>query len=145
MTGIVAPGEGHLLSARGSVMAFKAVAAQTGGDFSLMERTAPPGGRIPPAHRHMSCSEAFFVLEGAVTFWLDGAEVTGGPGDFLLVPRGSAHTFGNQSADPARLLVLHAPAMDAYFEELHQLWSADQPPELSAERELMSRYGMEPA
>ena len=29
---VVGPGEGHLLTARGSVMAFKAVAAQTGGD-----------------------------------------------------------------------------------------------------------------
>ena len=26
-------------------MAFKAIAAQTGGDFSLMERTVPPRGR----------------------------------------------------------------------------------------------------
>jgi len=41
--GVVGPGQGHQLTARGSVMAFKAVAAQTGGDFSLMERTLPPG------------------------------------------------------------------------------------------------------
>jgi hypothetical protein len=61
------------------------------------------------------------------------------------VPRGAAHTFGNQGAEPARLLVLHAPAMDAYFEELHKLWSAGKPPSRETERELMSRYGMEPA
>jgi hypothetical protein len=41
--------------------------------------------------------------------------------------------------------VLHAPAMDAYFEELHLLWSGAAPPSTEAERELMSRYGMEPA
>ena len=69
----------------------------------------------------------------------------GGAGDFLLVPRGAAHTFGNGGSEPARLLVLHAPAMDAYFEELHKLWSAGEPPSREAERELMSRYGMEPA
>ncbi len=45
MTGIVPSGQGHLLTARGNVLAFKAVAAQTGGDFSLMERTVPPGAR----------------------------------------------------------------------------------------------------
>jgi len=115
MTDIVPPGQGHLLTARGNVMAFKAVA------------------------------EAFFVLEGTITFRLDDTELTGGAGDFLLVPRGAAHTFGNGGETPARLLVLHAPAMDAYFEELHQLWSSDQPPSREAERELMSRYGMEPA
>ena len=145
MTGIVPSGQGRLLTARGNVMAFKAVAAQTGGDFSLMERTVPPGGRIPPAHRHTNCSEAYFVLEGTVAFWLDGESLSGGPGDFLLVPRGAAHTFGNQGSEPARLLVLHAPAMDAYFEELHQLWASGQAPSREAEVELMSRYGMEPA
>jgi len=142
---MLGPGEGHLLTARGSVMAFKAVAAQTGGDFSLMERTLPPGGRRPPPHRHVNCSEAFFVLDGQISFVLDGAGLTGGPGDFLLVPRGAAHTFGNASEEPARLLVLHAPAMDAYFEELHRLWASGQPPATEEERALMARFGMEPA
>jgi mannose-6-phosphate isomerase-like protein (cupin superfamily) len=145
MTGIVPPGQGRLLTARGNVMAFKAVADQTSGDFSLMERTVPAGARTPPPHRHVTCSEAFFVLDGTVTFWLDDAELTGGAGDFLLVPRGASHTFGNHGDGPARLLVLHAPAMDAYFEELHQLWSSGEAPSREAERELMSRYGMEPA
>ena len=142
MTSIVPSGQGHLLTARGNVMAFKAVADQTGGDFSLMERTVPPGARTPPPHRHVNCSEAFFVLDGTITFRLDDAELTGGAGDFLLVPRGAAHTFGNSSDSPARLLVLHAPAMDAYFEELHQLWACGEPPSREAEVELMSRYGM---
>jgi hypothetical protein len=112
MTGIVPSGQGRQLTARGNVMAFKAVAAQTGGDFSLMERTVPPGARTPPPHRHVNCSEAFFVLDGTITFWL---------------------------------VVLHAPAMDAYFAELDALWAGPEPPSREAERELMSRYGMEPA
>jgi hypothetical protein len=69
----------------------------------------------------------------------------GGPEDFLLVPRGAAHTFGNSSDAPARLLVLHAPAMDAYFAELDEMWSRDNPPTPEEERALMSRHGMEPA
>ena len=84
------------------------------------------------------------MLDGTVTFWLDDAEMAGRAGDFLLVPRGASHTFGNQGDGPARLLVLHAPAMDAYFEELHELWSSDQPPSRDAELALMSRYGMQP-
>jgi len=132
MTGIVPSGQGHLLTARGNVLAFKAVADQT-------------SARTPPPHRHVTCSEAFFVLSGTITFRLDDAELAGGAGDFLLVPRGAAHTFGNQGREPARLLVLHAPAMDAYFEELHQLWASGQAPSREAEVELMSRYGMEPA
>src|SRR5688500_8818943 len=38
--------------ARGSRMWFKATADTTGGRFSLMERSLPAGGRMPPPHRH---------------------------------------------------------------------------------------------
>ena len=141
---IVAAGEGKVVSARGSVMAFKAIAAQTDGDFSLMERTVPPRGRRPLPHRHVNCSEAFWVLDGTITFVLDGAEQRGGRDDFLLVPRGASHTFGNDGEEPARLLVLHAPAMDAYFAALDALWSGEAPPAPEQERALMARYGMEP-
>ena len=44
-------GEGLRREARGSEMWFKATASGTDGRFSLMERTLPPGGRMPPAHR----------------------------------------------------------------------------------------------
>jgi mannose-6-phosphate isomerase-like protein (cupin superfamily) len=142
---VLGPGEGNVLSARGSLMAFKATARQTSGDFSLMERTLPPGGRRPPAHRHTTCSEAFFVLDGAVGVELAGAVLTAQSGDFVLIPRGAAHTFGNIGVGEARLLVLHAPAMDAYFAELHELWAGDEPPSVDQEREVQSRYGMEPA
>jgi mannose-6-phosphate isomerase-like protein (cupin superfamily) len=142
---VLGPGEGLLLTARGSVMAFKAVAEQTDGDFSLMERTLPAGGRRPLPHRHTNCSEAFFILEGTVIVELSGAAVAAGPGDFVMVSRGQAHTFGNAWDMPARLLVLHAPAMDTYFRELHDLWSAEEQPSPEQERDLMRRHGMNPA
>ena len=142
---IVAAGKGKILGARGSVMAFKAIAAQTGGDFSLMERTVPPRGRRPLPHRHVTSSEAFWVLDGTITFVLDGVEARGERDDFLLVPRGAAHTFGNDGDETARLLVLHVPAMDAYFADLDALWSSDTPPTQEEERALMARHGMEPA
>jgi mannose-6-phosphate isomerase-like protein (cupin superfamily) len=143
-TSIVSTGKGKVVTARGSVMAFKAIAAQTDGDFSLMERTVPPRGRRPLPHRHVNCSEAFWVLDGTITFVVDGAEQRGGPDDFLLVPRGASHTFGNDGDEPARLLVMHAPAADAYFVELEALWSKETPPTPDEERALMARHGMEP-
>lgn len=132
-------------TARGSVMFFKAVAEQDGGDFSLMERTLPPGGRRPPPHRHTNCSEAYFVLDGVVSVVVDGEELAVGPEGFVLVPRGTAHTFGNSAERHARLLVIHAPAMDAYFAALHGLWNGDQAPSPEEERALMARFGMDPA
>jgi mannose-6-phosphate isomerase-like protein (cupin superfamily) len=124
-------------------MFFKAVAELDNGDLSLMERTLPAGGRRPPAHRHTNCSEAYFVLDGVVLVIVEDDELTLGPEDFLLVPRGTAHTFGNGGDEEARLLVIHAPAMDAYFAGLHDLWSRDEPPTTDEERALMARFGME--
>jgi hypothetical protein len=72
--------------------------------------------------------EAYFVLDGYFTFVLDGRTTTHGPETFVLVPAGAAHTFGNTSDAPARLLVIHAPALDGYFAELEQLWAGDQAP-----------------
>jgi quercetin dioxygenase-like cupin family protein len=51
-----------------------------------------------------------------------------GPEGFVLVPRGTVHAFGNAADRPARLLVIHAPAMDAYFAALHDLWNQGEPP-----------------
>lgn len=146
MNEVLGPGDGvRTYEARGSVMAFKAVGELDGGDFSLMERTLPPRGRRPPAHRHANCSEAFYVLEGEVVVEVEGRTHHLGREEFLLVARGESHTVGNDGDGPSRLLVLHAPAMDRYFAELHDLWHHDAPPTPDDERRLMARFGMSPA
>ncbi len=138
------PDEGKVLSARGSMMFFKATCASTNGAFSFMERTLQPGGRKPPPHIHTNCEEAFYVLDGEIEFSLGDETVFGRPGSFVHVPGGVSHTFGNAAQVPSRLLIIHAPAMDAYFEELQTLWSGQHPPTPEDERALMKRHGMEP-
>ena len=142
---VLEPGQGTVLNARGSAMFFKATRSSTNGAFSLMERTLPPGGRKPPPHIHTNCEEAFYVLDGEVESTLGETTAVGRPDTFVLVPGGVAHTFGNAGTTQARLLVIHAPAMDAYFEELQALWSSAVPPSREEEMELMQRHGMEPA
>ncbi len=142
---VFGPGEGHRQEARGSVMHFKARSVTTGGRFSLMERTLPPGGRMPPPHTHPDCDEGYFVLNGRVTFVLGATERAEGPETFVHVPGGTAHTFGNRSDEPARLLVFHSPALDGYFVELDVLWGGAVPPTPEEERALMARHGMQPA
>jgi mannose-6-phosphate isomerase-like protein (cupin superfamily) len=144
MIEVLGPGEGRKrYTARGSVMFFKALAEQDDGDMSLMERTLPPGGRRPPPHRHTNCSEAYFVLDGVITVTIEDEELAVGREGFILVPRGTVHTFGNGGQNEARLLVIHAPAMDAYFAGLHELWNRAEPPTRDEERALMARFGME--
>jgi quercetin dioxygenase-like cupin family protein len=141
--------EGTEVTARGSRMLFKAVAETTGGAFSLMERVLPPGGRPPPAHTHPQATEAFYLLAGVLEFRLgtgpDEERVPVGAGGFVLVPGDVAHTFANAGPDDVRLLILHAPALDGYFRDLHDLWLAPTPPTPAEERALMLRHGLVPA
>jgi quercetin dioxygenase-like cupin family protein len=142
---VLPPEDGEPLTIRGgSTLLFKAVAATTGGSFSLHERRIPAGGRRPPAHTHPDRVEAFWVLDGEAEFELDGRQRRAGAGSFVLVPGGVAHTFGATETAPAHVLVLHAPALDDYFRELHELWSGELPPAGEDELTLMRRHGMEP-
>lgn len=141
---VVPPDGGEQLAARGSVLLFKATAASTGGAFSLHERRVLAGGRRPPAHAHPDRVEAFWVLDGEAEFELDGRATTAGPNSFVLVPGGVGHTFGATAGADARLLVLHAPALDDYFRELQALWSGEEPPARDDELALMRRHGMDP-
>jgi quercetin dioxygenase-like cupin family protein len=137
-------GAGEQLNVRGSLLLFKAVAATTGGVFSLHERHIPAGGRRPPAHVHPDRVEAFWVLDGQAEFELDGIRTRADAGSFVLVPGGVAHTFGASADTAARVLVLHAPALDDYFRELAELWSGPTPPDRDVELDLMRQYGMRP-
>ena len=85
------------------------------------------------------------MLDGEAEFELDGRPTRTGAGSFVLVPGGVAHTFGASATSPARVLVLHAPALDDYFRELERLWSGPEPPTREAEQALMRRHGMRPA
>ena len=143
---VLKAGEGKRVEARGSVMSFKLTAANTAEGMSLMERELPAGAtRISPAHAHKEMLEAFYILEGQIDFKLDSETASCGPGSFVFVPGGVGHTFWNSGETPARLLIIHSPALDGYFEALSALWSEAEPPSTEQESELMSRFGMEPA
>ena len=90
----------------------------TRGAYSLHERTAPPGAASVP-HVHSRVSEAFYVLEGKITFELDGRTVTAGPGDYVHAPAGVSHAWRVTSGEVARALILFAPSVPlAFFEEI---------------------------
>ena len=141
---VISPAEGEELTVRGSTLLFKAVAGMTGGAFSLHERHVPAGSRRPPPHVHPDRVEAFWVLEGEAEFELDGDLARAAAGSFVLVPGGVAHTFGAPAERAARVLVLHAPALDDYFRELADLWSGEAAPDRDTELDLMRRHGMLP-
>jgi len=136
------PKEGVVYHARGSKMVFKALSQTTDGAFSFMERDLPVSNRRPQPHTHEG-PEGFYVLDGSIEFVVGGESRIGGPGFWALAPAGVAHSFGNGGDVPARLLIIHAPAADAYFAELDALWK-DSTLTPEQEREVMRRHGLKP-
>ena len=77
--------------------------------LALLEQTAP-SGHAPPPHKHQREDEWFYVLDGELTFWLDGDRMVGGPGSLAFLPKGIPHGFAVTSSDPARFLIGASPS-----------------------------------
>jgi mannose-6-phosphate isomerase-like protein (cupin superfamily) len=60
-------------------------------------------------HTHAGEDDAFYVLEGELTFVGADGPVTAPAGTFVLAPEGVEHGFHNRTGEPARLLNIHSP------------------------------------
>jgi mannose-6-phosphate isomerase-like protein (cupin superfamily) len=100
---VVAPGEGHRL---GNVEFLARTADTPRFNLGIIE-IAP--GRELEAHVHDGEDDAFYILEGEMTFLFGGEDVAAPPGTFVLVPPGVRHGFRNDGATAVRMLNVHAP------------------------------------
>jgi quercetin dioxygenase-like cupin family protein len=84
--------------------------------------TFPPGTFVPP-HSHSTQDEYVYILEGEMTFWLDGEEFKAGPGDLARLPRQRPHGIFNKSAASVRCLFWVTPTGRLFdlFEAIHDL------------------------
>jgi len=69
-------------------------------------------GRELEAHVHGDEDDAFYILEGEMTFFFgdEDEEAVAPPGTFVLAPPGVRHGFRNPGPGPVRMLNVHAPA-----------------------------------
>ena len=89
-----------------------------GGRQNLMEVISEPMSG-PPRHIHEHEDETFYVLSGALEFWVAGERMIKHAGEAAFVPRGTEHTFRVVSDQPARFLTLHTPGgFDAFIAEM---------------------------
>ncbi len=75
--------------------------------FGIIE-IAP--GRVLEEHVHAAEDDAFYIVEGEMTFTFGDETAAAPPGTFVLVPPGVSHGFRNDGATPVRMLNIHAPA-----------------------------------
>jgi quercetin dioxygenase-like cupin family protein len=141
---VLAPSAGRQIPlGDAGVVTLKAIGAQTGGRLAAYEFVTPPATAGPPLHLHRTWDEAFYVLEGEMTFLIDGRTHTAPAGSFVFVPRGILHTFWNASDAPARQLTVFAPAgIEDYFEEVARVLAEGGEEALEAAAALMAEHDM---
>jgi mannose-6-phosphate isomerase-like protein (cupin superfamily) len=101
--------EGEAIWFLGNLATLKATGKSTRGSLTVAE-FENPAGFAPPLHRHVVEDEMFYILSGTALFRCDGTDLFAGPGDFVLLPVGLAHTFTVGSEGPLRALQLTTPS-----------------------------------
>ena len=95
--------------------------------IGIIELRVAPGWDGPPLHHH-DFDEAFYVLEGELTFQLGEQLRAAGPGELIFAPRGTIHTLANLAERQARYILVCTPGQfTRYFERLNATVSTDTP------------------
>jgi mannose-6-phosphate isomerase-like protein (cupin superfamily) len=106
---------------------FKADGAETADRYSVSEWWLEPHTQGPGAHAHAE-DDVFYVIEGVMSFFVDGKWLDAAKGSFVLVPGGVTHDFENRGDVRAGVLNFSVPGrfeddMPAIAE-----WFAKHPP-----------------
>jgi len=119
-TSAVAPYLAHQGEARwygDGLFEFLVPSEATAGTLSVFLATLP-AGFSPPRHVHTREDEVFHVLDGDVSFDLDGRRLQAGPGTSVYMPRGIPHTFRIDSPAARMLGVIVPGAFEQLFRNL---------------------------
>lgn len=100
----------------GEVIRFVKAAADTGGEYVLVEVVVEPNGAVAAAHVHPYQTEIFEILEGEVTFRAGKETIVAKAGDTVRVDPGTTHRFWNAGETDARFRTEIRPALE--FESL---------------------------
>lgn len=102
------PGTGRGTWAMGSLFEHL-LEAPPGSDRPGVALVTQPPGVATPLHRHTRESEAFYLLEGRMTYRAGEQEYELHPGCFIHLPLGVPHAFRIRGDEPARFLAIVAP------------------------------------
>jgi len=141
-------GEGVSVWSLGGRFTIKLAAAEAEERFALVEALAFQSTE-PPLHIHRREDEAWYILNGKMTFYVGDQSLEATAGCFVFAPRGIPHTF-TVDVEPTRVLVFASPAGFEHFalELGRQAATDNRPPDLAVPTpevlgHLAERYGIE--
>lgn len=102
----------------------KIAGAETGGAFSMVEDNLKAEFALG-LHEHRSHSETFYILDGALKFYMDGAWFTAPAGATVHIPAGVPHAV-KMAGGPGKSLMIFQPAFfEDYLAKLASLTPAE--------------------
>jgi quercetin dioxygenase-like cupin family protein len=121
---------------------------QSAGSVAVFEFDVPAGAKIAAAHSHDGYEETIYGLEGVLTWTLEGTPIEVGPGEVLVIPRGTVHLFDNTGDVDARALAIVTPGVlgPDFFREVAAILDAAVagPPDFAALASVMRCHGLTP-
>lgn len=102
------PGAGRGTWAMGSIFEHVVGAEDTAGSLGVALVSQPPG-TATPLHRHQHEAEAFYLLEGEMTYRAGDDTYELSAGWFIYLPRGVPHAFRVRGEGAAKFLALTVP------------------------------------
>ena len=105
---VIRPGDGDAVWSLGGRFATLLSGDDSEGTLALIEAVVGRGGE-PPLHIHHREHEAWYVLEGQLTFHVGDEALVASAGSFAFAPKGVPHAF-TVDVEPTRVLLLAAPA-----------------------------------
>lgn len=113
---MIKPNEGKAVWFLNTLVTYKADKGTTSGQFGLIEQLLPPGFE-PPNHIHHREDEAFYVLDGQITFYCNNEIFEAKSGSFMFLPKELPHGFKVSNSGTARVLQLNTPGGFEMFHE----------------------------
>jgi mannose-6-phosphate isomerase-like protein (cupin superfamily) len=106
---------------------FKADGVETADRYSISEWWLEPHTQGPGAHSHPE-DDVFYVIEGTMSFLVDGKWLDAQRGSFVLIPGGATHDFENRSESRSGALNLSIPG--GFEQDMPSIvqWFAEHPP-----------------
>lgn len=112
-------GEGNARWWGGGLFTIKVTGKETGDLYSIVEVLEPQGAKAP-LHLHHYEDEAFYILEGEMTFYVGEEPIKASAGSFVFGPKGVPHAYRVDSG-PARLLfLLSPPGFEGFIEAVSE-------------------------
>jgi quercetin dioxygenase-like cupin family protein len=132
--------ESRQLHAFGETIVILLDGKQTGEKLTTFLSISPPGSG-PGPHYHEHEDEWFYIVEGRVSFLIDGKWTELSPGHCVYSPRGSVHGFKNNTDQPISVLINITPAgIEHFFAEAAEEW-AKPDREISRILGIAEKYG----